>query len=418
METQDTTPESLSFTEQVQEALSHFYDHARLLGSPLLEMFGAVHLGHVGAEITSLRRELRQGIDALRPPASVRFGGPEWLSYEILLQRYIHRRGQHKICDDLAISRTSYYRYHRRGIEALTTMMRKRLDAASPHLEPHLPAQAKTPGAHHSSSLLNTARRIARQSNVRMVDGQALLAGIMQTLEPLAAARGVALSIEMPKSLPPILGSAELLRQTLLSLLDMIIAHAQPAALSAQVLVGGGALVYQFSFQNAPAGLDKEISAMEGFMLAQVLLHEHGGSVSWRRLESVCFLECVLPASAEQTVLIIDDDVDTIALYRRWLQVHGILSRSARTSDALEVALSAQRPESILLDVLMPNWDGWAVLQQLKASPHTADIPVVICSVLSQPQLALTLGAAAVMKKPILGEELLFTLREIWAQRR
>ena len=59
----------------------------------------------------------------------------------------------------------------------------------------------------------------------------------------------------------------------------------------------------------------------------------------------------------------------------------------------------------------MPEEDGWAILQYLQENSSTAEIPVVICSVLSQPQLALALGAKEVLQKPISREELLATVR-------
>ena len=49
----------------------------------------------------------------------------------------------------------------------------------------------------------------------------------------------------------------------------------------------------------------------------------------------------------------------------------------------------------------MPNVDGWQVLRGLARDPATARIPVVICSVLKEPELAFSLGARAYLKKPV-----------------
>ena len=49
----------------------------------------------------------------------------------------------------------------------------------------------------------------------------------------------------------------------------------------------------------------------------------------------------------------------------------------------------------------MPREDGWMILQRLKVLPETAHLPVIIYSVLSQPSLALALGAVAVLRKPV-----------------
>ena len=69
--------------------------------------------------------------------------------------------------------------------------------------------------------------------------------------------------------------------------------------------------------------------------------------------------------------------------------------------------LSRRLPDLILLDVLLPRQDGWIILKALKSQARTAHIPVVVCSVIAQPELALALGAAEVLTKPISPEALL-----------
>jgi DNA-binding response OmpR family regulator len=80
--------------------------------------------------------------------------------------------------------------------------------------------------------------------------------------------------------------------------------------------------------------------------------------------------------------------------------------------DRLSVAVAANgetglqlarelRPAAILLDVMMPRMDGWAVLGALKADPLTADIPVIMISMMNETGLAYSLGAADYLTKPV-----------------
>jgi CheY-like chemotaxis protein len=69
----------------------------------------------------------------------------------------------------------------------------------------------------------------------------------------------------------------------------------------------------------------------------------------------------------------------------------------------------------ITLDVMMPNLDGWQVLRGLTSNPATARIPVAICSVLKEPELAFSLGARAYLKKPVDRMELVATLARLLA---
>ena len=68
----------------------------------------------------------------------------------------------------------------------------------------------------------------------------------------------------------------------------------------------------------------------------------------------------------------------------------------------------------IILDIMLPGVDGWQILQKCKTHPETADIPVLICSVLDMQDVALSLGADAYIKKPPSREEFLSTL-QAWA---
>jgi CheY-like chemotaxis protein len=62
---------------------------------------------------------------------------------------------------------------------------------------------------------------------------------------------------------------------------------------------------------------------------------------------------------------------------------------------------------------MMPGIDGWEVLQRLRNMPETAQIPVVICSIFNDPKLAYSLGATALLTKPVKREELFEILRSL-----
>jgi len=81
---------------------------------------------------------------------------------------------------------------------------------------------------------------------------------------------------------------------------------------------------------------------------------------------------------------------------------------------ALE-AIQKRSPSLILLDLMLPGQDGWEILQTLKANAATAQIPVVVCSVLHEPGLAATLGADGYLRKPVTQEALLQELAR-WFQ--
>jgi CheY-like chemotaxis protein len=81
---------------------------------------------------------------------------------------------------------------------------------------------------------------------------------------------------------------------------------------------------------------------------------------------------------------------------------------------AADGALSLARelhPAAITLDVLMPGIDGWRVLNELKSNPATADIPIVMISILDGREVALEMGAKAFLAKPFRQDDLVDTVK-------
>ncbi len=116
---------------------------------------------------------------------------------------------------------------------------------------------------------------------------------------------------------------------------------------------------------------------------------------------------------AERTVLIVDDNRDVLELFSRYLSPHHYRVASAQTAaQALDLARRLQ-PHAITLDLMMPHQDGWDVLQMLLNQPDTCQIPILVCSVLQQKELALSLGATAFLEKPVTEPVLLATLRAL-----
>jgi signal transduction histidine kinase/DNA-binding response OmpR family regulator len=110
------------------------------------------------------------------------------------------------------------------------------------------------------------------------------------------------------------------------------------------------------------------------------------------------------------TVLVIEDDPSAQELLRVHLESAGfgvLVTASGR--QGLEW-LSQIRPDAVILDILLPEMDGWEVLQRLKGDPRTRSIPVMVVSVVDDRQLGLALGAVDYLVKPVSRELLLESL--------
>ena len=116
-------------------------------------------------------------------------------------------------------------------------------------------------------------------------------------------------------------------------------------------------------------------------------------------------------------VLVVDDDPHTRHIIGAHLVREGYAPLYASSgAEALELARQ-HRPDAITLDIMMPQVDGWTVLVALKEDPELASIPVVIVSITDDRSLAFTLGAAAMLTKPLNRTDLLTTLERHMPER-
>jgi CheY-like chemotaxis protein/two-component sensor histidine kinase len=108
-----------------------------------------------------------------------------------------------------------------------------------------------------------------------------------------------------------------------------------------------------------------------------------------------------VPVSARGgTILVVEDEPDIANLIRHYLERAGYAVITAGTAaDAVDLAM-AERPQLITLDILLPDSDGFDVLERLQADERTAAIPVIMLSILADGQ-GTWLGAVEYLTKPV-----------------
>lgn len=104
-----------------------------------------------------------------------------------------------------------------------------------------------------------------------------------------------------------------------------------------------------------------------------------------------------------RTVLVVDDEPDVLLLCRVNLEFEGYRVIEASDGEEALACLAEQVPDVVLLDVMMPKLDGWAVLERIKADPRTAGVPVVMLTAKVQDHDQIrgwSAGAAEYITKP------------------
>jgi CheY-like chemotaxis protein len=123
-----------------------------------------------------------------------------------------------------------------------------------------------------------------------------------------------------------------------------------------------------------------------------------------------CICRFDFPAHGQKVLLVVEDNEAVIKAFRRYLAGYDYQVVGTTTgAEAIQLAREVN-PTTITLDVMMPTQDGWEVLQDLKSDPMTRHIPVIICSVLEDPELARSLGASVYLRKPVTQFDLLNAL--------
>lgn len=405
------SPELVRLT---RNALSHLYDAAYLENHSLaLALDTTAKLDHV-TRAQRLRRLLLDCIESLRPQQHDGSVPEAARAYAILTYRYIDGMTMEEIAAKRALSERQAYRELERGLEAVAALVHEHLGESGLSAALVQPANSDAPDSQLHLAQVEVAR-LRQTVHAEPLNPQDVFEAVLTMLLPLRERLGSRVDI-LPSeaSWPLIVADRVMLRQGLLNLLTYAIHAVAPGDLSVTADRNGNRLRIDVREARARDDLPRPLPSSEPdrlrLIVAEALVAAQGG-----RLEIISDPDgwCArlwFPIVARKTILVVDDNVDLIALFQRYLGGHEVAVIGATESaQALRLAAELQ-PDVITLDVMMPNLDGWDVLQRLKSGPETTHIPVVVCSVLHEIELAQNLGANDYLTKPVQQADLLSVL--------
>ena len=113
------------------------------------------------------------------------------------------------------------------------------------------------------------------------------------------------------------------------------------------------------------------------------------------------------------TVVVIDDDPTVLELMERFLTKEGFTVRTASNGrDGLALARTVQ-PVAITTDVMMPGMDGWSVINEAKADPRTAQIPIILVTITDSREMGMALGVYDFLPKPVNWDRLAQVMKKL-----
>jgi len=108
--------------------------------------------------------------------------------------------------------------------------------------------------------------------------------------------------------------------------------------------------------------------------------------------------------SNKKTVLIIEDEADAAELFAEMMRVSGFRVVKTSSSAPAIAIMTDEKPDVVLLDIMMPEVSGLDILRQMRADPALVNIPVVVVSAMSMPtdiRHGMEAGASTYLTKPV-----------------
>ncbi|MCL6431799.1 MAG: response regulator [Anaerolineae bacterium] len=384
----------------LRSALRHLYDPLVLGSNPLVSLLG---LTGVPDPASALRQELTRAIRSLQPDADLPPDSKVWRLYEVLLYRYVQRQSQLEVADQLGLSIRHLGRLETQAIQVLAERLR-------PGLRPQSGDGSDSTAADEAgSSFAEELAWLSQSTPAETADPAAILRAVVDLVQPVAARHDVTLELAPCPPLMPLAVHPVALRQILLSLFGAAIRGAPGRRVSIAITARPFEVEVRVR-AGRPAQPVAEKSIAESLDMARRLAATFGGALAIEATSETQEAILTLPASGQVPVLAIDDNENTLQLFQRYAtNTRYRLLPATSLAGALEVAREAS-PRIIVLDVMMPDIDGWEALGRLRQHPLTGHVPIVVCTILAEEELALSLGAAGFVRKPVSREAFLSAL--------
>ncbi len=386
-----------AFLGQVKDALEHLHDLAYLQQHPLTQSPALATGSSSVAAAQRLRAAIADAIEALSPRKGASFRYPHARVYNMLTLHYVDRLTIREAANELGVSTRQADRDLRQGEQGVAALLRDRLARPAP----------QAPDVSQTSSL--QAEIALLSVRMRPTDLPVLLRRCQEAVKPLAAERDLRVVIEL--RVEPLLVSTDplLAEQVLLTVISRALSQAEPGVLRLTVESTDDRATMTLRFFLDPRAANTLIVDAVVTELAEQLRWE----VTQRDAEDGARCVVIQAALSGPLVLVIDDNEGLVSLLQRYLTDQACRVVVATTgAEGLRLALELH-PAAIVLDIMMPDMHGWAVLQELRAHRQTAQIPVIICSVINNPDLARALGAAMFLPKPVRQDDILAALAQL-----
>ena len=378
--------------DDVRQALERLHDPLQLSQADICAYLPeAMAERHSRARAETVYCVLVDAIEALQPFVLTHSLAPAQRGYELLALHFVQRLPLAEAAEELHVSPRQAYRDVSQALEKLAAHL---TEASSPET-----------GRADVAGIMNELERLVLQR--QQIDVRGELENALEMVQPLADRKGLTLSLNASPAAAPALGDASLLRQLFVSLLSWALRHSVGAEVTLRLRLER----HDVSLSVTLPGVSREQPklAPEIVQLCQV----QNVSAAFSAENDRCEVRLSIPSGAKSRILVIEDNPGVVELYRRILgDANNYEVVAAPSPQEAVAAAEAGEPDVVILDILLPGTDGWTLLRDLRRNAKTRAVPVLVCSIYDEPELATSLGATGHLKKPITSRKLILALQQ------
>jgi len=387
------------FETGLQNTLNHLYNPLFRADEQVFEILDLP----VSHGMEAIRHELKIRIEEMKPGKDTPGGVYSRRFYEILNYRYLASLSQEEAAFQLGMTSRNLRRWQQQAVHFLAEVIwddyqvKKRTD-----LSQMADGQAN----------LTDQPTIIHELEVLQNNSPGVVAEIEESLERIRVIaramlepRQITLAIDRIETRLTVSVHPSVLVQVLLATIEQLARNIDGGEIHLNALQNGEWVEIRLAAPQSTAAAQFIVSKPVPEVLKLI-----GGTQEIELIGRQVCVSLKLPAVAHVQVLLIDDNPDFFHLFRRYTQHTRYELFNIREGARLTEAMAEIHPKIIVLDVLLPDVDGWQLLIDLPKDKAGAHIPVVICSALAQKEMAYSLGAQAFLPKPVSREQLLQTL--------
>lgn len=396
------------FKQQLQHALGHLYDPTYYPSEIIWMMAGVTPSQGVEAVQSALIR----GIETLRPAPGVPSTARARRIFDLLSFRYIRQLTQEEVADQLGFTPRHIRREQREAVEVLAHRLweqrySRTLAVADAAAAPKAAQPEPSPSSAWRSQVRQELASLQKTAPERVANVGEAVDGIVALERTLASTHGICLQVGQMQQGTYAAIHPSALRQILVTAIGRLVQCMSSGQITLSTECGSNSV--RITVTGCPVGADKSLNSA----LIREIVSSEGGTVEVNRDDACIVFQIELPSVNEVTVLVIDDNSDLVHFYRRYTA--GTRYHVVQVAEGKDVLKSVRvsTPDVIVLDVMLPDIDGWELLTLLCEHPETRAIPVILCSVVREEELALALGAALYLPKPVRRRQLLQALGQV-----